>query len=210
MTEYQKIESLYTFDPTIKRFRRKIYNPIVEYLKDNSWCGSEKVDGTNTRVQWDGHSFSFGARTDAGDLPKRIREILSQVFNYDMEVVFEQKFAEKEVILFMEGYGGKVQNGTYLCDEKIIGYDIMVDNIYLDKNTSKQIFEDLGIEFVPLIEFNNLQEAIDYVYNNKQSIIEPESKIEGLVCFPKARVYDHMGNRIIVKIKNKDLNKLVD
>jgi hypothetical protein len=127
-----------------------------------------------------------------------------------MEVVFEQKFAEKEVILFMEGYGGKVQTGTYLCDEKIIGYDIMVDNIYLDKNTSKQIFEDLGIEFVPLIEFNNLQEAIDYVYNNKQSIIEPESKIEGLVCFPKARVYDHMGNRIIVKIKNKDLNKLVD
>ena len=210
MREYQKIETLYTFDSEIKRFRKKLYNPIVEYLKDCKWFGTEKIDGTNTRVLWNGHSFEFAGRTDSGDLPKALRELLANTFNYDMEILFEQKFGNKEVILFMEGYAGKIQNGAYQGPESIIGFDIMIGDVYLDKAVSKQIFEELGLKFVPVLEFNNLQECIDYVYNNKQSIIQPESKIEGLVCYPAVRLYDHQGKRIIVKIKNKDLNKLVE
>lgn len=210
MKEYQKIESLYKFDNEIKRFRKEFYNPIVEYLKDCKWFGTEKVDGTNVRICWNGHSFEFGGRTDNGDLPKALRILLDNIFNYDMEVLFEQKFGQKEVILFMEGYAGKIQKGTYNGEEKLIGYDIMIENIYLDKQVSKEIFNELGLVFVPVLEFNNLKSCIDYVYTHKQSIISPENKIEGLVCFPAQRIYDHMGNRIIVKIKNKDLAKLVD
>ena len=33
------------------------------------------------------------------------------------------------------------------------------------------------------------------------------SKWEGIVCTPACNVKDHNGNRIIVKIKNKDYNK---
>lgn len=210
MKEYQKIETLYKFDSEIKRFKKEFYNPIVEYLKDCKWFGTEKVDGTNVRICWNGHNFEFGGRTDDGDLPKAIRILLENTFNYDMEVLFEQKFGNKEVMLFMEGYAGKIQNGTYQGAEDIIGFDIMIGDIYLDKAISKQIFEELGLKFVPILEFNNLQECIDYVNNNKQSIIQPVSKIEGLVCYPAVRLYDHQGNRIIVKIKNKDLSKLVE
>lgn len=210
MKEYQKIETLYKFDSTIKKFRKVFYNPIVEYLKDCKWYGTEKVDGTNIRVCWDGYGFMFGGRTDNAQLPKEVIALLDTKFNSDMEVLFEQKFGQKEVILFMEGYAGKIQNGAYNGDEKIIGYDIMIENIYLDKQVSKELFGEMGLPFVPVLEFANLQECIDYVYNHTQSIIQPESKIEGLVCFPATRIYDHMGNRIIVKIKRRDLAKTID
>lgn len=210
MKEYQKIETLYKFDNEIKKFKKEFYNPIVDYLKDCKWIGTEKIDGTNTRVFWNGHSFEFGGRTDKAQLPKELLELLKTIFNYDMEILFEQKFGEKEVLLFMEGYAGKIQNGAYQGKESIIGYDIMINDIYLDKKVSQQIFEELGIKFVPVIEFNNLQECINFVIIHQQSIIQSESKMEGLVCYPAVRLYDHQGNRIIVKIKNKDLNKLVD
>lgn len=210
MKKYQKIETLYKFDNETKRFRKEFYNPIVDYLKDCKWFGTEKVDGTNVRILWNGHGFEFGGRTDDADLPKALRELLNNTFNYGMEVLFEQKFGEKEVMLFMEGYAGKIQNGTYQGPESIIGFDIMIGDIYLDKVVSKQIFEELGLTFVPVLEFKTLQDCIDYVHNHKQSIIQPESKIEGLVCYPAQRLYDHLGNRIIVKIKNKDLEKFID
>lgn len=208
MKEYQKIETLYKFYNEIKRFRKEFYNPIVEYLKDCKWIGTEKIDGTNVRVLWNGHNFEFSGRTDKAVLPKELQELLKNTFNYDMEVMFEQKFGDKEVLLFMEGYAGKIQNGAYKGSEKVIGFDIMVNSIYLDKKVSEQIFEELGIKFVPVIEFNNLQECIDFVKNHQSSIIQPESQMEGLVCYPAVRLYDHQGNRIIVKIKNKDLKKL--
>ena len=46
MKKYQKIETLYKFDNEIKRFRKEFYNPIVDYLKDCKWFGTEKIDGT--------------------------------------------------------------------------------------------------------------------------------------------------------------------
>ena len=208
MKEYQKIETLYKFDNEIKRFRKEFYNPIVEYLKDCKWIGTEKIDGTNTRVLWNGHNFEFGGRTDKAVLPKELLQLLQDTFNYDMEVLFEQKFGEKEVLLFMEGYAGKIQNGAYKGKESIIGFDIMIGDVYLDKTISKEIFREIGIQFVPMIEFNNLQECIDFVKNHQSSIIQPESQMEGLVCFPAVRLYDHKGNRIIVKIKNEVLDKM--
>lgn len=210
MKEYQKIESLYKFDSEIKRFRREFYNPIVEYLKDCKWYGTEKIDGTNIRILWNGHGFEFGGRTDNAEIPKALMKVLNDKFDYEMEVTFEQKFGQKEVMLFVEGYAGKINGGVYSGDENIIGFDIMIGDIYLDKLVSFEIFRELGIDVVPLLGFNNLQECVDYVNTFKQSIVQPESKIEGLVCFPAQRIYDHMGNRIIVKIKNKDLAKLVD
>ena len=38
--------------------------PEFEDLECNDWIWTEKVDGTNIRVHWDGHKVSFGGRTD--------------------------------------------------------------------------------------------------------------------------------------------------
>lgn len=208
MKEYQKIESIYKFDTSIKKFKKEYYNPIVEYLENNKWIGTEKIDGTNIRIYWNGKRFEFSGRTNKSEMPKEIMGILEEKFDYDMEIIFEQKFGNKEVYLFCEGYGGKIQGRAYDCEESIIGFDIMIENIYLEKEVSKQLFTEFGINFVKQIEFNNLKEAIDYVKNNDKSLEHFNCYLEGLVVYPIKRIYDHMGNRIIIKIKGRDLQKL--
>lgn len=209
MKEYQKIESLYKFDSEIKRFRTEFYNPIVKYLLNCPWYATEKIDGTNISAVWNGHRFEFHGRTKNAEIPKAIQNVLNEKFNYDMELYFEQQFGQKEVIVFMEGYAGKIQGGIYHGSENLIGYDVMIDGRYLAKPVSLELIKNMGIDVVPLMEFDNLQECIDFVCEHKNSIIQPDVNMEGLVCCPAERIYDHMGNRIIVKIKNKDLAKLV-
>jgi len=209
MKEYQKIETLYKFDSAKKGFTSEFYNPIVAYLKDLPWYGTEKIDGTNIRVLWNGHTFTFSGRTDDSVLPLEVKALLESTFDYNMEVSIEQKFGEKEVMFFMEAYGGKVQNGTYSGNERLIGFDISIGGIYLDKLVSQQIFTQLFLPFVPITYYETLSEAIAYVKTNPMSKVDPTAHIEGLVCVPQMRIYDHMGNRIIVKIKVKDLNKLL-
>lgn len=209
--KYQKIETLYEFDNQIKKFKRKFYNPVVQYLSQLEWYGTEKVDGTNIRVLWNGYTFEFGGRTDEAVLPKEVKELLENTFNKDMEILVEQQFQNKQVIFFMECYAGKIQRGAgYKGSEKLIGFDIMCEDIYLEKNISKEIFESIGIPFVPILKFASLYAAEDWVLNNDKSIIDPTTKIEGLVCYPKERIYNHKGDRIIVKIKKRDLLKLED
>lgn len=212
MQEYQKIETLYKFDNETKRFVPKIYNPIVEYLSNCPWLVSEKIDGTNIRVRWDGHKVEWSGRTDKSDLPKEVAALLQEKFG-DAEIVFEQLFADKDVILFMECYGGKIQGGLYGGKERLIGFDVMVNGTYLDKLCIHTIFQAFGIPTVPFYIKMNLQECIDIVNNYNESsrfCQKGTTQIEGLVCVPTVRLYDHMGHRIIIKIKKKDLRKLAE
>lgn len=208
MIEYQKIDNLYEFDIGAKRYIIKFHSPIVEYLKDVPWIGTEKIDGTNIRIHWDGYEFEIAGRTSKSDVPKEIQEIFKKKFDSDMEVIFEQKFGKKDVILFCEGYGGKIQNGAYDCETSLIGFDVMVNDMYLDKFEAKSIFEELGIDFVPMTIFANLGEAIKYVQEHSQSIKHPTCALEGLVCAPAVRIYDVNGKRVIVKIKGRELKKV--
>ena len=210
MIEYQKIETLFKFNNETKKFVKEFYNPIVEYLKNNEWLVSEKIDGTNIRVHWDGYRVEWSGRTDKSQLPKELSDLLQEIFG-ESEIIFEQTFGEKDVLLFMEGYGGKIQGGLYGGKERLIGFDIMVNNIYLDKNTIKDIFDKFNVETIKFWKVKNLDEAINYTINYTESSEHCETRqneIEGLVCVPLMRIYDHQGKRIIIKIKKKDLNKL--
>ena len=89
MTEYQKIETLYKFDNATKTYRKELFNPYVDYLKDNEWIASEKIDGTNVQVEYDGHRVAFHGRTERTNFPKEVFAALTEKFA-DSEVVFEQ------------------------------------------------------------------------------------------------------------------------
>lgn len=210
VSEYQKIESLYFFDTTTQKYKKEFLNKIVEYLKDLPWIGTEKIDGANTRIVWNGFNFSILGRENKSQVPEEVKKIFNEKFieRDDMEVAFEQMFGKKQVILFVEAHGGKIQKGAYNCDTSIIGFDIMVGGKYLSKFVASEIFVKLGIDFVPIINFDNLQSAIDFVKTHENSIKYPDCKMEGLVCVPKCEIYDYSGKRIAVKIKNSMLKKL--
>lgn len=208
MKEYHKIETLFERDEkTRKLIVGKFRNPTIEYLKDNIWTFTEKVDGTNIRIYWDGHQVQFGGRTDKAQIPAHLVNRLTQLFGGDVnEEMFEQKFGENEVELFGEGYGIKIQNGgLYRDDVDFILFDVMINGNYQPRESVEDIAKYFGIDIVPIVLEGTLQDGVDYVLNNRKSIIAKNgADIEGLVGRTKIETFDRTGHRNIVKIKYKD------
>ena len=111
MKEYHKIDGLYMREEATKRLLPGVYrNPAVAYLKDNEWTFTEKIDGTNIRVVWDGHRVAFYGRTDKATIPARLLARLEGLFGGEAnEQVFERHFGEKNITLYGEGYGAGIQ-----------------------------------------------------------------------------------------------------
>ncbi len=212
MKEYHKIETLFNRDMegNKKLIEGNFRNPLVEYIKDCEWIFTEKVDGTNVRVHWDGHNVSFGGRTDNAQMPSPLMERLYKLFFGKVnEEMFEQKFGENPVTFYGEGYGGKIQKGSaYSKEQDFILFDVMVGEVFLERENIRDIAKSFGLKVVPVILEGTIQEAIDFVKTNPKSIISiDEKESEGLVGVPAVRMNDFRGNRVIVKIKVKDFKK---
>jgi len=208
MKKYHKIETVHLRDEKTHKLTENFRNKKVEYLKDNEWIFTEKIDGTNIRVLWDGHTFTFAGRTDKAQIPKPLFQRLTDMFlNDEMEQVFEQKFGENNVMLYGEGYGVKIQNGgAYSDTQEFILFDVEINGVYLDKENVNDIASSLGLNVVPIIDvgyFNDIQTAVEYIKTNPQSQLGKKD-MEGVVGVPKVRLFDENGDRLIVKIKTKD------
>ena len=206
MNIYHKIDSIFERDMagTKKLINGKYRDDLVEYLKDNTWIFKEKVDGTNVRIYWDGHKVSFGGRTENSQMPVSLVEILTKSFGgSENEQLFEQKFGEKEVTLYGEGYGPKIQagGGNYREDVGIILFDVQVGNTWLDYEDVESLATIFNVPCVPIVCEGPLQKGLDVVRTIPMShiakIVRP---MEGLVAIPKQRILNHMGRRVIVKI----------
>src|SRR6266568_1780019 len=88
--------------------------PEFEYLKDNPWTFTEKVEGTNVRVIWNGGKATFGGKTDNAQMPIFLLHRLQSLFESDIaKQRFISQFGEEptEVCLYGEGYGARIQKG---------------------------------------------------------------------------------------------------
>ena len=207
MKEYNKIETVYERDitGTKKLIEGKYRNEAVEFLANNKWTFTEKIDGTNIRVHWDGHKITFGGRTEKAQIPAHLVNKLSEMFlNNETEELFEQKFGEREVILFGEGYGVKIQNGgAYRPDVGFILFDVMIGDNYQSRSTVEDVAKCFNLEIVPIVMYGTIQEAVDLVKTKPNSTIGT-AKMEGVVGRPLVEMKDRCGNRVIVKIKACD------
>ena len=207
MIEYNKIETVYErdVDGTKKLIEGKYRNPAVEYLANNEWEFTEKIDGTNIRVHWDGHKIALGGRTERASIPAHLVNVLGDIFlNDEAEELFEQKFGETEVILFGEGYGAKIQNGgDYRSDVGFILFDVLIGGKYQSRQTVEGVAKAFALEVVPVVLRGTIQEAVDFVKAQPNSTIG-FAKMEGVVGRPKIELYDRSGRRMIVKIKCRD------
>lgn len=208
MREYHKIETLFERDEKTKKLiLGKFRNPTIEYLKDNVWTFTEKVDGTNIRVFWDGHKVEFGGRTDNAQIPAHLINRLNELFGGEVNSqMFEQKFGETQVELFGEGYGIKIQNGgLYRDDVDFILFDVLIGENYQPRESVEDIARYFGIDVVPIVLEGTLKDGVDYVLNNRKSLIAKNgAEIEGLVGRTKIETCSRTGKRNIVKIKYRD------
>ena len=212
MKEYHKIETIFERDEKTKKLIiGKFRNQTVEYLKNNLWTFTEKVDGTNIRVYWDGHKVQFAGRTDKAVIPQHLLNKLNEIFGGEInEELFEQKFGEREVILFGEGYGPKIQNGgLYRDDVNFILFDVMINGNYQSREDVEEIANYFKIDIVPIVLEGTLEDGVNYVLHNRQSMIAKNgAEIEGVVGRTKVETLDRTGKRNIVKIKYRDFKEI--
>jgi len=216
MRKYEKIETIFSRDMngTKKLIPGVFRDPTVEFLATNKWIWTEKVDGTNIRIYWDGHTVSFGGRTDNAQIPTDLINYLNDTFvTTDVEEMFEQLFGEKEVILFGEGYGRKIQKvgSKYLPNGVgFILFDVLIGENYQEREWVEQTAMAFNIPVVPIVGHGSLEHAVDYVKSHPNSIIANQLvEMEGIVCRPRYELRDRRGNRIIVKIKWEDIKELI-
>lgn len=209
MIEYTKISTIYKRDTngTKKLIDGSFCNETVEFLKDNQWLCTEKIDGTNIGIVWDGHRVSYQGRTETAQIPAHLVCKLVELFGGPVnEEVFEQKFGEMPVVLFGEGYGPKIQKGgNYRSDVSFILFDVYLpqQNLWLKRDSVEDIAKTFGIDVVPIIITGTLAEAVAYVKSKPKSTIGT-ANMEGLVCKPTVDMLDRMGRRVVVKVKVKD------
>lgn len=207
MTEYHKIETLFERDinGTKKLIEGAFRNDAVKYLANNDWYFTEKIDGTNIRIHWDGHRVEFAGRTDRAQIPKPLMDYLTNTFSsMEAEEMFEQKFGETDVILFGEGYGPGIQKGgAYRNDVSFILFDVLIGDVWLKRDSVEDIASAFGIDVVPIIFVGNIKKAVDFVKTKPKSTFGT-ADMEGVVGRPVIEMKDRLGKRVIVKIKVRD------
>ena len=211
MVEYVKIETPYirSEDGNKKLIEGQFRNETVRYLKDTIWEFTEKVDGTNISIVWDGHKVEFYGRTERAQIPSHLVNKLNELFGGETnEEMFEQIFGETPMILYGEGYGYKIQKGgDYRDDVSFILFDVYqpTNDIWLKRDDVEDIAKKFGIEVVPMVFRDTIEGAVRFVKTKPNSIIAKNgAKMEGLVGRPIVELKDRLGKRVIIKVKVRD------
>lgn len=219
--EYQKINTLFLRDEKKVIIPSSFTCDEFEYLKDCKWECTEKVDGTNIRVyisrEYDGeddwlYGISFMGRTNDSTIPEHLNLKLQQIFyRVDWKTVFPSLMPGDSVCLYGEGYGNKIQKGSFYIsnDVDFILFDVKYNNWWLERKNCEDIANKCGIKIVPIVGYMTIPEAIDLVKKGfKSSISEDKNLIaEGLVLKTPQGLLSRNGKRIITKIKHNDFVK---
>ena len=163
MKEYHKIITVYERDPETK-FRTlidgKYATPEFEALADLDWIWTEKVDGTNIRVMWDGERVTFGGKTGKAQIYAKLVVRLQELFDHE---AFAANFNGGPVTLYGEGYGAGIQKGggNYKSDGVgFVLFDVLVGDIWLECHNVHDVAHKLVIPFVPIVGKGPLREAV--------------------------------------------------
>nr|VFK57790.1 MAG: RNA ligase [Candidatus Kentron sp. UNK]VFK69183.1 MAG: RNA ligase [Candidatus Kentron sp. UNK] len=207
MHEYHKIQTVYKRDPATKHKTLLIgeySTPEFEYLADNTWAFTEKVDGTNIRVYIKEGKVSFGGKTDNAQIQTRLSTALDELFTPKQDLLLEI-FKDADVCLYGEGYGAKIQKGggLYRQDQGFVLFDIAIGHWWLKRKDVEDITGRLGIDIVPVIGYGTLHEMVDRVRRGFDSQWGPFAA-EGIVARPIIELKTRSGERVIAKLKKKD------
>lgn len=210
MIEYPKIETLFNRDK--KSFivdENQIRLPEFENVIN--WRISEKIDGTNIRIGWNGKEIKIGGRTSKAQIPTFLYDYLMKTFTKEkMSKIFDVE--KGEVILFGEGYGGRIQKGgNYRKDVSFRLFDVKIGIWWLEFLRMQEIAKMLGVKLVPNLGVMTKEEAIKLLKSRPKSIVSNEDRgnknyeMEGIVARSEPLMLRRNGRqRVMWKLKIKD------
>ena len=206
MKEYHKIQTVFLRDPANKYrtlLTGEFAKPEFAYLQHNEWAFTEKVDGTNIRVMFNGVAITFGGKTDRSQIPAKLVTRLNERFLPQLEL-FKEQFPDG-VCLYGEGYGAKIQKGggNYRSDQDFVLFDVKIGDWWLKRVDALDISMKLGLDIVPVIGRGTLHDMVKYVQSRFISYWG-DFYAEGIVARPRLELKARNGKRIITKLKHKD------
>lgn len=212
MKTYHKIQTVFLRNPENKH--KTIVpglwaKPEFQALCNIRWIGTEKIDGTNIRIIWDGESLRIAGKTDAAQIPPFLLSRLIEIFNPDY---ISSVFGNRPITLYGEGYGNRIQKvgSKYIADDtNFILFDAFVSgengSWWLTRDALEEIAYQLNIQLVPVVFEGTLNDAVNHVrlgFNSRISFNELIA--EGLILKPEVELFNRKGERVITKIKHKD------
>lgn len=213
MLEYHKINSVFMRDPADKHksfLFGEWARPEFKLLANCEWEWTEKVDGTNVRVELFDGKVSFGGRTEAAQMPVSLVSRLTELFPAEKLI---RKFERVKddflaITLFGEGYGAKIQKGggNYKPDGvDFVLFDVAFGAQWASRPVVDGIADELGIWSVPVVGYGTLHEAIEMARGGFNSSWGwGDFLAEGLVMRPSVELRTSTGSRVITKVKCKD------
>ena len=213
MREYHKIQTVFKRDSATNYrtlLRGDYSEPEFEYLADNIWEFTEKVDGTNIRISIKDQRLRVQGRTDNAQIPTFLLDTLMDLFDLDLLAdVFDYENIVDSVCLYGEGYGAKIQKGggNYKSDgTSFVLFDVRVGNWWLKREDIEFIAEQLKIDVVPIIGRGTISDMVKLA---ESGIISEwgDFVAEGIVARPIVDLAARSGRRIITKVKTKDFQK---
>ena len=208
MKPYHKIQTVFNRDPANKHktvIEGEFSRPEFEYLSDNEWVFTEKVDGTNIRIHWNGVNRRFGGKTDNAQIPAFLYERLENLFtNENLKNALGGD--ECDFTLYGEGYGARIQKGGGNYNSEGVNFvlfDVLAGDYWLNRTDVLDIAGKLSCEIIPVVGKGTLRVATEMA---RWGIISKwgEFSAEGLVMRPEVELKNRGGQRIISKIKCKD------
>jgi hypothetical protein len=206
--KYHKIQTMFKRDPDTGNI---IYGdwalPEFEYLANNKWIFTEKVDGECVRIEFDDSCvgtpvfFKHGKNNAA-----RVRSILHPKLRERIASwgpTLRQQHAG--LTLYGEGYGNRIQKRgkLYHPNQDFILFDVRAGRWWLKREDIVEIAEKLKLEVVPIIGEGTLYDAIELVKTGLKSTWG-DFEAEGIVARPAVELFARSGARMICKIKAKD------
>lgn len=204
MNPYHKIQSIFKRHPTTKKIIEGEYSlPEFEYLAGNPWTFSEKVDGTNTRIQLVDGAVCFTGRSDEAQMPPKLLNRLRERFYPALDQL--AAMFPNGACLYGEGYGAKIQKGggNYRPDQDFVLFDVRVGDFWLKRADVEDVAQKLGLDVVPIIGIGTLHLAVEMARAGFQSTWG-DFQAEGIVARPLVELHARNGDRIITKIKHRD------
>ncbi len=224
--EYPKIETLFNRKTEGRKKGHVIEGEfrLKEFTMIDEWYSTEKIHGTNTRVEINPGSLSrprFKGRTANSQIPAVLVEYLQNTFHYDSVSRTFPDFVdatEGQITLYGEGYGAKIQEGgNYRKDASFRLFDVFVADEehpmggwWLEPENVTDIADKLEISTAPVLGIMQTDEIIEVVKSKPTSLVSfiddgnEDYIMEGVVARTKPLLFTRRGRRLMWKLKARD------
>ncbi len=207
MKPYHKINSMFKRGERGEMMMGAFSNPAIEYLAPNDWIFTEKIDGTNIRIQWTGAAIKVCGKSDAAQIPPFLLERIGEILGPG---AMANQFGTEPACLYGEGFGARIQKGggNYIKDGVgFVLFDVRIGDFWLQRADVGDVARGLDIAVVPIVGTGPLLMMVDMVENGFKSLWGT-AEAEGIVARPTVELRTRRGDRIITKLKAKDFKKV--